>query len=769
MDYALAAIGALAFAAGLAGAAYTKGMFFDGDLYRWEAIVVALAACVAAGVWLRARRLPPLWSAAPFGLVLAYALSYLAGPASVKGTVDAMLRWSLYGGWMVLAGLFFSKPLRRSAGLAAFHAAGLTVVLGGLAGWYGWLAYPEIVFRSTDAALSATGARLAGFLQYPNAYAAVLGMWALAQWQLLDARSRPAAAFGCAALIPSVTALLLTESRGAILAIAIGGILSWVCRPKGRRGYALAAAGIAIGLAAVAAHASFAAMARGAPAAGVWTLLGAAAAGGTLLWALRPRPGAEGAAGSSDGRRRFSRAAAALTTTRGGAALFAIGLAAAYLLLVGGASGGARVEGHLETASARQLYYADALRMFADRPLFGAGGEAWRMLVGLYQRSPYIGNEVHSGYLEVLIDTGIVGLALLLAMLIGYALKLRRRAGAAWGPAAVLLAHAAVDFDWGYAFVWLLLLYWIALQLSHPQQAGGASGAAAPLAATAAEADDALAREGAEHAAAPAETDDRQQRKRAGEAGEAAADRRSRASRAAGAVPALLLIAVAVATAPVAWGYAAAAHADKAAYAAQSDALRIAYWRKALEANPAWSSARLQLGALLPPKERANLLTVGLRYEPQSAAIQYELGMAYIDLGEVEPAHRYLREAIRLSRFNRDAQDAVIARLMRLSERLDDGGDREGGRAAADAAVGFFERYRDLYARLYAGRTNPWHATALFASAKVNAAKAYGRLGMEDKAVPLLREVVAADDGDWKEEAASLLKTMGVSAEAAVK
>ncbi|MCC3375810.1 FimV/HubP family polar landmark protein [Cohnella sp. REN36] len=745
-DEATAAAGGIAFAGALAWAAYAKGLFFEGEsLYRWEAGLIALAAVCALVVGLRSRMRPPLWAAAPFGLVLAYALPLLGEPASVKGTADALLRWGMLGAWTVLAGLFLAKPIRRHAGMAAFHASGLFVVLGGLAGWYGWLPFPDIVFRSGDAALAATGARLAGFLQYPNAFAAVAGMLALAQWQLLESRGRLTSAFAAAALIPTVTALLLTESRGAMLAVAAGGAISWAFRPRERRGFALAAAGIAIGLASAAASASFAAMERGSPAAGCGWLLAAAAVGGAALWLLRPRT-----------EEATPKWAAALASIWGGSALFALGLAAAYLLLIGGGSGGARVaSGHLETASARQLYYADALRMFAERPLLGAGGETWRMQAGLYQSQPYIGNEVHSGYLEVLIDTGLVGFALLMLMLICYAVKTRRSAASAWGPAAVLLAHAAVDFDWAYAFVWMLLLYWLALHLAEREK-GPASAMAGDAAADpphgavdepAADAPGEATTAGNSEAQAPRTE---------------AAPRAGLGRLAVSALPALLLLGLAAATVPSAWRYADAARADVMAAAARSDAVRIAAWREALEANPAWSLVRLRLGALLAPQERTGLLAQGLRYEPRSAALHFDLGMAFVDLGETAAAEKHLREAIRLNRFNRDAQDAVIARLMRLSERFDNDGDAGSAKSAAEATAGFFERYRDLYARQYAGRPNPWYETGLFASAKVNAAKAYRRMGMPNEAEKLLREVIEEDREGWRDEAETLLKEMGL-------
>ncbi|MDI4647559.1 O-antigen ligase family protein [Cohnella hashimotonis] len=705
--------GGLLFACFLGWAAYRQGLFYDADLYGAEAALIVLAAGAVAASAIAARRALPWWALAPLGLAAAYGCAWLAGPASVKGTADSLLRWCAYGAWLTLAAMFASMRGGKAAGHAALHAAGLYFVWGGLAGWFGWIRYPDIVYRSSDAALSMTGARLAGFLQYPNACGAVAAFYTLALWQLLNRPGRAASGFAAVSLVPALTALLLTESRGAMLALAAAGFVSLLAAfRRERRGYGLAVAGIASLCAAIAARFAFGAMENGTPGDGIWALIATTALFALTARLLRP-PEATRALKALARLRRL------LTGVWGGAAVFAICAAIAYLLLASGGGSGGRAEGNLETAGARTLYYADALRMFADRPLLGAGGEAWRMQVGLYQSGPYIGNEVHSGYLEVLIDTGAIGFAALLAMLAVFAVILWRREGAGrvWGPAAVLLLHAGIDFDWSYAYIWLLLLFWLALHLSLPARQPSP---VRPLASTGAVAAETL-----------------------------------RIFRLAG--PILLLLAVAIAATAPAIRYKSAAGAYAAAQTARGDAAKLALLLDAQRHNPPWNRPRLEASQLLPAAERAAWLLEGLRYEPNSPTVHYALGMAYADAGAIGEAETHLKEALRLARFDRDSQNAVIARFANLAQQLMDEGDDEGARLAGLAGIGFFERYEALYARQYAGKSNPWSGTELFVSAKVNAARCAISAGRRAEAEPWLREALRDGDADWQREAQALL------------
>ncbi|WP_164779821.1 O-antigen ligase family protein, partial [Paenibacillus kobensis] len=136
--------------------------------------------------------------------------------------------------------------------------------------------------------------------------------------------------------------------------------------------------------------------------------------------------------------------------------------AAAALLALGAAALAALLPqalltrgGHYETAASRASMYAQALRLWREAPLFGHGGDAWRRLAG-----EQLGvREVHSGYLDVLLDSGLVGLVLVLTIGACLLVIVWRNASSriAAAPIAVLALHAAIDFDMSYGCWWLML------------------------------------------------------------------------------------------------------------------------------------------------------------------------------------------------------------------------------------------------------------------------------------------------------------------------
>ncbi|KIL36832.1 hypothetical protein SD71_05335 [Cohnella kolymensis] len=692
-----AMLGFVGAASVLGWSAYRSGMFFDTDFYRLE-IVLFISFCVWWAVrLLRERRMDvPLWSLLPLCMALLYAIHLAAEPLSVKGSTDSALRWTAYACCSVLCSALWHNKDRRKWGWAAIQASGLLLLAGGWAGWFGWLSFPDIVLRFNDAELSATGARLAGFMQYPNAYGAVLAAFLLMQLQTWGRGSGSARFVAAFSIVPFGAALLLTESRGAILALLLGIALSCLLLDRQARPRLLVSAGVASVLSAVTAKQAWSYLLEHQVGA-VWSAAACCLAAAGLLILLDRNWRYEWFGRRSWVRRIVPWLAAA------------IGALIAGWLVFGAA--GERVAANYGTVASRRLFYADAWEMFKDSPWLGWGGETWRMLFGLYQRQPYVGNEVHSGYVEILLDTGLAGLALLLFMLVVFIVKMWRYDRTAIAPASVLLVHAAVDFDWSYAYVWLLLIAWVMLHVP-PAVHGGHR--------------------------APART--------AAPAGRAA-------------LSALLLGSAAVGL-WAAWRGDAAASARSAAGAAAAPAARAAQLRAALDANPAWARIRLELAPMLPARERASMLEAGLRYEPLAPPLWFELGMAYAELGDVAQARSGLREGLRLERFNRDNQTAAIASMARFAESRQSAGDEPRAREAAEAAVSFFRQYRALDLEVTAmDRPANGKSFALTTSAKFNAAKCLLILARTDEAHVLLLEVIAEDEGQWKEEAQKLLDT----------
>lgn len=741
----------------LGWSAYRYGLFFDSDFYQLEVIIFA---CFIGWIFYQTVKgqagIIPLWTLFPFGLAVLYAGELWNSPASVKGTIDAMLRWMAYGSWGLLLWGLWRRPESRAWGWITIQAAGFWLLAGGWAGWYGWTSFTDIVLRFNDAELSATGVRLAGFMQYPNGYGAVLAAFLLMQLQVWagdGARSsRWHSCFAAATVIPYGGALLLTESRGAILALFLGfGLALWLHDRVGRRRL-LVVSGIAAAGSALMAKAAWSSMLamnatggeagyHGNGSGGIWLALLCAVAGTILFIHLSGYWDRQ----VDGGKQAANRAWAILPWVIAGC-----GTVIASWVTYG--SMGERMASHYGTAASRTLFYADAWKMFKDSPWLGYGGESWRMLFGLYQSRPYVGNEVHSGYIEIALDVGLIGLALLLFMLSVFVVKMWRHNKQALAPAAVLLSHAAIDFDWSYGFVWLLLIAWVMLHIAPQEQARRQF------------------QEG---------QDQQEQARKQLQEGQAqiiasardcvenstnsslryvAAERLKALARIGRAGIALLLLGSAAAGLWAAWRSDAAASARSDAASAASPVERAAKLRSALVANPAWNRIRLELAPLLPLQEQASLLEAGLRYEPQAPPLLLRLGIVHAELGDVAQARSHLREALRLERFSREGQTAAIVSLARLAELRQADGDVAQAREAAEAVVSFFERF-DTLDHEVAMMRNPANGKRfqLTAAAKLHTAECLLLLSRGEEARSLLQEIVVEGDEEWKEQAQALL------------
>ncbi|MED1919388.1 O-antigen ligase family protein, partial [Bacillus thuringiensis] len=129
---------------------------------------------------------------------------------------------------------------------------------------------------------------------------------------------------------------------------------------------------------------------------------------------------------------------------------------------------------NLETSSVlgRTSFYEDALRISKESPLFGFGGDSWKILYPKYQTVPYISNEVHSGYLEVVISHGWVGFLIFVgffALLFFLAFRSRQSIQdndkfvlitASLTSLSILFMHAFIDFDFSFGSVWFII-FWL--------------------------------------------------------------------------------------------------------------------------------------------------------------------------------------------------------------------------------------------------------------------------------------------------------------------
>ena len=116
-----------------------------------------------------------------------------------------------------------------------------------------------------------------------------------------------------------------------------------------------------------------------------------------------------------------------------------------------------------DTVFARFLMYRDAWQLWKGSPWFGYGGGAWRSMVYHVQSSAYVGKEVHSGYVDLLLNIGVIGLFVVLLGLSLLIYSMWKRRSYLLPAFAALLLHSIIDFDLRYTIVWLALFLLIGL------------------------------------------------------------------------------------------------------------------------------------------------------------------------------------------------------------------------------------------------------------------------------------------------------------------
>lgn len=151
--------------------------------------------------------------------------------------------------------------------------------------------------------------------------------------------------------------------------------------------------------------------------------------------------------------------------------LFAGILPEALLQRLSGISFGA------ETAKERFVFYKDALDIAKRSFLFGSGGGAWQDLYGMSQSYLYNSTQAHSFIMQVLVETGLLGLLAWIAILVIFYTKAimlfvkkeadRNVLAAAVAGATVLIVHSFIDFDLSITAVLIILLALLAVVFAY--------------------------------------------------------------------------------------------------------------------------------------------------------------------------------------------------------------------------------------------------------------------------------------------------------------
>ncbi|ETT40687.1 O-antigen polymerase [Paenibacillus sp. FSL R5-192] len=384
-----------------------------------------------------------LW---PLGMMTCFGVHAWAGSVSKQGSMDEMLRWSLLGMFTLLTAILAARTNGARWLACGWQMAGGLLVLSGIFAVCGILPLPFGVMRTADPEISSAGARLGGLLQYPNAYGAIVGMYALERLTAsarVIARPVPAGRLIAAVLplMPAQAALLLSESRGAWLATGCAAVAAFALQRRGARLPLLLAMAAPLACAAWLYRQLAAAQLAPAPVPGLLVLAGAWAAAllGTLLLC----------------RLWHSDAAKAPRA----AALTAIVLAGAAAALMAVASTADRLAAGVGTGVSRLQMWRDALQLWTEAAWLGHGGDTWRNMFRAIQSSPYVGGEVHNGLLDLALDTGMIGIVLVAGWFLLTLRSIFHFAPQLFPSVFVFGLHGAMDFDWSFTLFWMLFIW----------------------------------------------------------------------------------------------------------------------------------------------------------------------------------------------------------------------------------------------------------------------------------------------------------------------
>lgn len=445
---------------------YQRGLFFDSDMYFVQFIVCTLFMINMVVILKQ-----PEKQLLPYLLVITIPLSQILsfiGSETLSGSLDNMIKWFTYAAFFILLiHIKQSDSTRKMERMLpiVFQITGIWISFFAIFGLVGWVDYQDIYL----------GNRLSGTFQYPNTFAAVISAFWLFSMIMLSKKNSsylysifygiPLLAFG--------VSFFFADSRGAMLFFPLAWLLG-VCLLRGKNQinyFVYSIVSIVASLLVFNQMKNQLSSGAGSSAMNVFILATVLLVGILLI------------------SRIFLLAIFKSTKAKGlyrqwvlPAILIALGIAGGLDLQNKGLLYQNLPESiqvtisdiNLETSSVlgRTSFYEDALRISKESPLFGFGGDSWKILYPKYQTVPYISNEVHSGYLEVVISHGWVGLLIFVgffAMLLLLAFRSRQSiqdndkfvlVTASLTALSILFMHAFIDFDFSFGSVWFII-FWL--------------------------------------------------------------------------------------------------------------------------------------------------------------------------------------------------------------------------------------------------------------------------------------------------------------------
>lgn len=364
---------------------------------------------------------------------------------SVQGTLDEYLVWCALFAFGILLLQINERAVQLPLLLLAINwttIAGTYLVLLGI------ISVPQFIL-SLSKEVSGLGERLGGFLQYPNAFASILG--AMILFHLVQAVGEPKKSWAFLHKLLPLFAwplFLLTESRGAWLMFIIVWFFTFYVMSKKTHIRYLIISGFIF----VCGTIVYTSIILNGTSTINWISLVVVISFGVLLWWVERK---KLLTRITDPR---SIHLVPLTLLVGFMFLFSDLYWKGALYHILPSSLQQRLLFNFDTFSERALYWKDALLHWDEFTFTGLGGKAWQILMYRIQTSPYLTSEVHNGYLDIWIEMGLIGLLFVLFLLIKVSVQLFKERTASFSAFLFLLLHGFLEFTFSYPIILFYLL-----------------------------------------------------------------------------------------------------------------------------------------------------------------------------------------------------------------------------------------------------------------------------------------------------------------------
>ncbi len=450
---------------------YLRGLFFDTDFYLTEVSLILLFLITALWMIRKNQQYEHLIYLIVFFIPLTHVLSLL-GAETPMGALDNLFRWLTYAILFIM--LIWLRQIDHNDKVEkllpiVFNATGVWISFFSLAGFWNWIVFKDIVLSG----------RLAGPLQYPNTFATIIcAFWLYALVYLAKKEIKVfTTLFFSLPLVAYGVCFFLSYSRGAMVVFPVAWFIGVLLLKGKEQIQYLAFTVFSLVASLLVFQKMTAAGSENVDDAGLLAFVAASIIVMVLVLLTQ----------------RIVNNSSFMKETKKPLIRFVL---PGFILLVGlltlldfknqGLLYQAMPESlqqritdiNLGTSSVlgRTNMYMDAFAVSKEAPVFGFGGEGWRVVYPAHQELPYYSNEVHNGYLEILLNTGWLGLIVFIGVICFLVVKILIRikkeqeedsdstiAVASLVSLSIILMHAFIDFDFSFGTVWFIVFWLIAI------------------------------------------------------------------------------------------------------------------------------------------------------------------------------------------------------------------------------------------------------------------------------------------------------------------